>query len=100
MTAERDSEMTLDVATFVAELRRLADALESGDAFSIEVDGEEVSIPEGALFSVAHEREDGLVELEFQLSWNEGDDEEDEDEDEEEDTAEEDQLEDKADTHA
>lgn len=85
MTEDRDMEMTMDVAGFVAELRRLADALESGAAFTIHVEGEDVTIPEGARFSIAHEREDGEIELEFQVTWEEeGDDEEDEDGDEEE----------------
>jgi hypothetical protein len=49
----------------------------------IEIDGERVSVPEGALFSVEHEREDGEEELEFQIRWTLAA--EDEDEDEEED---------------
>ncbi len=70
MTEDRDIDITYDVSGFVAELRRLADALESGNAFSIDMDGEEVTIPEDALFSIAHEREDGEVELEFQVTWS------------------------------
>lgn len=73
MSLDHETEVNYETATFVAELRRLADALESGEAFSIDVDGEEVSVPEGALLSVAHESEDGHVELEFQLSWMTGD---------------------------
>lgn len=86
MAEDRDMEMTLDVAGFVAELRRLADALESGAAFTIHVEGEDVTIPEGARFSIAHEREDGEIELEFQVTWEEeeSDDEEEEEEDKEE----------------
>jgi amphi-Trp domain-containing protein len=84
MTEDRDVEVTHDISSFAAELRRLADALENGEAYTIEVDGEEVTIPEHALLSVAHEREDGETELEFQLSWSEPDEEE-EDEDEAED---------------
>jgi amphi-Trp domain-containing protein len=88
MTEDRDVEVTHDISSFAAELRRLADALENGEAYTIEVDGEEVTIPEDARLSVAHEREDGETELEFQLSWSEPDEEdedqaEDEDEDEE-----------------
>ncbi|NJO37048.1 MAG: amphi-Trp domain-containing protein [Rhizobiales bacterium] len=89
MTEDREAEVTHDMPTFTAELRRLADALESGSAFTIHVDGEDVTIPEGAAFSVAHEREDGDVELEFQVTWSleeTEDDEEDEDEDIEDET--------------
>lgn len=86
MSEERDVDVMQDTAAFVAELRRLADALESGGEFTIELDGEEVTIPEGALFSIAHEVEDGEVELEFQVTWSlaESDDEEEDEEEEEE----------------
>jgi amphi-Trp domain-containing protein len=90
MTDDRDTEVTHDTSSFVAELRRLADALESGEAFSIHVDGEDVTIPEGANLSVAHEREGDEVELEFQITWTlDADDDEDENEDEDEDEDEE-----------
>ncbi|MGQ0564921.1 MAG: amphi-Trp domain-containing protein [Gemmobacter sp.] len=83
MSDDRDVEVTHEVSSFVAELRRLADALESGAAFTIHVDGEDVTIPEGARLSVAHEREDGEVELEFQATWSlDEDDDEEDDEDE------------------
>jgi amphi-Trp domain-containing protein len=85
MIEDRDVEIPHEVSSFVAELRRLADALEQGEAFTIHIDGEEVTIPEGAEFSVAHEREDGEVELEFQVTWSLTD-EEDEDEPEDDDT--------------
>jgi amphi-Trp domain-containing protein len=84
MTGDRDIEVTHEVSSFVAELRRLADALESGEAYTISIDGEDVTIPEGAQFSVAHEREDGDTELEFQVTWSMSEDDEDEDEEEEE----------------
>ena len=70
MTEDRDIDVVHDVSSFVAELRRLADALESGSGFTIHLDGEDVTIPEGAQFSVSHEREDGAVELEFQVTWS------------------------------
>lgn len=83
MTEDRDVETTLEVSAFVAELRRLADALEATGTFEIEIEGETVQVPGGAILSIEHEREDGREELEFQLKWGEPeeDDEEDEDED-------------------
>ena len=81
MTEDRDVEVPHEVAGFVAELRRLADALEKGEAFTLHVDGEDVTIPEDAQYSVAHEREDGEVALEFQITWTMTD-EDDEPEDE------------------
>jgi amphi-Trp domain-containing protein len=80
MTDDHETEVTQDVASFVAELRRLADALESGSAYTIDLDGDLVTIPMNAMLSVAHEEDDGEVELEFQLSWSLDDEEEDEDE--------------------
>jgi amphi-Trp domain-containing protein len=89
MTEDRDIDVSHDLASFVSELRRLADALENSTEFKIQIDGEEVTIPEGAKFSVSHERESGEIELEFQVTWSvdleDDEDEDDEDEDEDED---------------
>jgi len=83
MTEDRDIDVSHDLASFVSELRRLADALEDSTEFTIHIDGEEVTIPEGAKFSVSHERESGEIELEFQITWSvDLEDDEDEDEDE------------------
>lgn len=90
MTADRDIEVAHDIPGFAAELRRLADALEQGSDYMIQIDGEEIKIPTDAVLSIAHEREDGDVELEFQISWSEAsedEDEEDEDEDEDDEDA-------------
>jgi amphi-Trp domain-containing protein len=87
MIEDRDIEVPHEVSSFVAELRRLADALERGEAFTIHIDGEDVTIPEGAEFSVAHEREDGAVELEFQITWILADEDDEEDEEDEEEVA-------------
>jgi amphi-Trp domain-containing protein len=75
MPEDRDVDVVHDLPSFVAELRRLADALESGTAFTIHLDGEDVTIPDDAQFSIAHEREDGEVELEFQVTWSSSEDE-------------------------
>ena len=92
MTKDRDIDVSHDLASFVSELRRLADALEHSTEFKIQIDGEEVTIPEGAKFSVAHERESGEIELEFQITWSlDVADDEDEDEDEDDDLEDEDE---------
>jgi amphi-Trp domain-containing protein len=69
----RDLERTYPRAQFVAKLRRLADAVESGAAFSIQVAGERLRIPADAEFNIEHERAGGLDELEFQLRWRAAD---------------------------
>jgi len=55
----------------VGSIRRLADALESGAPFSIQVAGELLRIPRDAAFNIEHERTSGNHELEFQLRWRE-----------------------------
>ncbi len=57
-------------AQFVAKLRRLADALETKEAFTIQVAGERLYIPADAVFNIEHERAGGTDELEFQLRWS------------------------------
>ena len=66
----RDLERTYSPRQFAAKLRRLADAVERGRTFTIQVAGESLRIPGDAEFNVEHERgPDGLEELEFQLRW-------------------------------
>ena len=67
--SDRDLERTYSRAQFVAKLRRLADSLETGRAFTIQVAGERLRIPGDATFNIEHERADGEDELEFQLKW-------------------------------
>ena len=70
MTAERDVETEYSMQGFIAELRRLADALEAGKDYEIEMDDETIVVPGHAVFSIEHEREDGSNEIEFQISWS------------------------------
>jgi amphi-Trp domain-containing protein len=70
--ADRDLTRTYTRAQFVAKLRRLADAVESGRAFSIQVAGERLRIPADAVFNIEHERSGDQQELEFQLLWSAG----------------------------
>lgn len=83
-TEPRDAEQTLTKLEFIAAIRQLANALEQGDDFEIEVDGMRVAPSKDVAFSVEHERSGSEEELEFQLKWSppgvplqdEGDDEE------------------------
>ena len=65
----RDQERTVSREEFVIKLRRLAEALEAGKAFVIQVAGERIRIPRDAEISIEHEREGAREELEFQLKW-------------------------------
>lgn len=66
---DRDLERTYSRAQFVAKLRRLADAVEAGEPFSIQVANERLRIPADAEFNIEHERTGVVQELEFQLRW-------------------------------
>ena len=67
--SERDIEKIYSASDFVAKLRRLADSIESGQAFEIQVAGERLYIPADATFNIEHERSGNENEVEFQLRW-------------------------------
>lgn len=69
MKSERDVEKNYSNKEFVEKLRRLADAIENGDRFEIQIAGERIYVPVRAEFSIEHEREDGSEEIEFQIKW-------------------------------
>lgn len=66
---DRDIEKVYSTSEFVAKLRRLADALETGKKFEIQIAGERIYVPVRAEFSVEHEREGKEEEIEFQIRW-------------------------------
>jgi len=68
--SDRDLTKTYNRAQFVAKLRRLADAIESEKAFTIQVAGERLRIPANAECNVEHDRSGDQQELEFQLIWS------------------------------
>lgn len=66
---DRDVEKGYPKADFVAKLRRLADAIESGERFEIQIAGERIYVPVRATFNIEHERSGGEEEIEFQIKW-------------------------------
>lgn len=66
---ERDVEKGYPKADFVAKLRRLADAIENGERFDIQIAGERIYVPSRAEFTIEHERSDNEEEIEFQIKW-------------------------------
>ncbi len=66
----RDIEKDYPLPDFVAKLRRLADALEQGQRFEIQIAGERISVPTRAVYNIEHERADGEEEIEFQIKWS------------------------------
>jgi amphi-Trp domain-containing protein len=67
--AKRDIEKDYPARQFVTKLRRLADCIEQGKRFRIQVAGERVSIPPSARINIEHERGSSEEEIEFQLRW-------------------------------
>ncbi|MGH0030944.1 MAG: amphi-Trp domain-containing protein [Myxococcota bacterium] len=66
---QRDVEKGVSRRAFANKLRRLADALEGGDRYRIQIAGERISVPPDAEITLEHEREEGSEEVEFQLRW-------------------------------
>lgn len=66
---KRDIQKKYPVKQFIQKLRRLADTLENGTEFRIQVAGERVRIPADVVIDIEHERGDGAEEIEFQLRW-------------------------------
>lgn len=70
MKPERDLEKVYSNKEFVQKLRRLADCIEAGEQFEIQIAGERVYVPVRAEFSIEHERTDSEEEIEFQIKWS------------------------------
>ena len=66
----RDIEKDYPIDQFIEKLRRLADALERGQRFEIQIAGERISVPVGATYNIEHERGDEEEEVEFQIKWS------------------------------
>jgi amphi-Trp domain-containing protein len=66
---DRDIEKTYATAEFVAKLRRLADSIEQGTKFEIQIAGERIYVPVRATYNIEHERCDSEEEIEFQIKW-------------------------------
>lgn len=67
--ADRDVDRDCSKSEFVAVLRRLADTLEKGEPFRIQVAGKRFVVPGGAELVVEHEVEGDDEELAFELRW-------------------------------
>ena len=69
MKEEIDIEKDYSTSEFVAKLRRLADSLEEGRKFEIQIAGERIYVPVRAKYNIEHEREGSNEEIEFQIKW-------------------------------
>lgn len=66
---KRDVEKNYPAKQFVKKLRRLADCIEQGKKFQIQVAGERIYIPSTAMINIEHERDTSSEEVEFQIKW-------------------------------
>lgn len=66
---KRDIQKNYPAKQFINKLRRLADCIEQGRRFQIQVAGEKISIPATAIINIEHERSASSEEVEFQLTW-------------------------------
>ena len=67
--SKRDIEKDYPLPQFIEKLRRLADALERGEKFEIQIAGERIYVPAKAQFNLEHERSSDSEEIEFQIKW-------------------------------
>ena len=70
MKTDRDIEKLYTDKEFVEKLRRLADAIENGDKFEIQIAGERIYVPVRAVYNIEHERDGDSEEIEFQIKWS------------------------------
>lgn len=69
MKKNRDIEKSYSKSEFISKLRRLADSIEKGKMFEIQIAGERIYVPVRAQFTIEHEREGAEEEIEFQIKW-------------------------------
>lgn len=66
---KRDIEKKYTAQQFAIKLRRLADCIETGNPFRIQIAGERITIPPDAVINIGHERGASEEEVEFQIQW-------------------------------
>jgi 2'-5' RNA ligase len=65
----RDVTKGYPKSQFVAKLRRLADSIETGEAFSIQIARAGTWMRSRAVFTIEHEKAADAEEIEFQITW-------------------------------
>lgn len=69
MADEVEAEKSYSNKEVVAKLRRLADALEAGKTFEIQIAGNRIYIPPYATVEFEYERRGEEEEVEIELTW-------------------------------
>lgn len=67
--SERDVEKNVPKERFIETLRRIADALEKGESFRLQIENERITVPADCELLVEHERDDEVDEVELQFRW-------------------------------
>lgn len=68
-TEEIEIEKGYSKKQTAAKLRRLAEALENDEPFTIQLDGKKITIPVNAEIEFEYEEEGDEKELEIEISW-------------------------------
>lgn len=66
---EKDVEKKYATREVVAKLRRLADALEQGTTFEIQIAGERIYVPSYATVEFEYQRQGNEEEMEIEIKW-------------------------------
>ena len=69
MGNEKDVEKSYSNKEVVAKLRRLADALEEGATFEIQIAGQRIYVPPYATIEFEYDQRGEEEEVEIELSW-------------------------------
>ncbi len=69
MSDQTDVEKSYSNKEVVAKLRRLADALEEGKTFEIQIAGERIYVPPYAQVEFEYSRDGEEEEVEIELTW-------------------------------
>ena len=69
MGNETDVEKSYSNKEVVAKLRRLADALEEGKTFEIQIAGERIYVPPYVAVEFEYQRQGNEEEVEIELKW-------------------------------
>lgn len=67
--SERDVEKSVSKERFIETLRRVADSLEKGESFRIQIQNERITVPVNCELSFEHERDEEEQEIELQFRW-------------------------------
>ena len=69
MKNENEVEKEYSLTDTVAKLRRLANCLEKGEPFEIQVSGNRIYMPVNVEIKIEYENEGSEHELDFQFKW-------------------------------